>query len=127
MQCPTCGLVFRREDLVSVMGDLETWRCHACGRETWATVSRVLPQCRDDRQVRAFVRWAGDAPTARELVALRAVVPAFRDKGLSEVRDAVRGIRRWDLGEVPRQYATHELSELVRRHGLSLELVEGPA
>jgi len=87
-------------------------------------VNRGLALARDDRRVRAFVRWAGEAPTAQELVALRAVVPAFRDRGIGEVRETVRGLHRWDLGELARPYATNELSELVFGHGLSLDLVE---
>src|SRR5258708_7005892 len=97
--CPTCGFAFRREDLVSQIGDLETWRCSKCEKETWATVSRLLPPgARDETRVRAFVQWAGGFPTPQELIALRAVVPAFRDRGIADVREAVKGLASWELG-----------------------------
>jgi hypothetical protein len=106
------------------MGDLETWRCGRCGYETCATVCHLVPPdlC-DETRVRALVRWAGETPTARELFGLRAIVPAFRDRGIAEVRETVRGLTSWELGEFARPYALSELTVLVQRHGLSLHLV----
>ncbi len=86
-------------------------------------VSRILSTERDTSTVRAFVCWAGDVPSPQELIALCAVVDSFRALGLAGVKQTVRGLRRWELGEFPKPYAVHELSELVQRHGLSLQLI----
>ena len=123
MNCPSCGSTLAQQDLASEVGDLVSWRCPACGNESWATVCRILDG-RDETCVRVVVRWTGEVPNPRELFALRALVPAFRDQGVSEIAEAVRGRQSWELGEFPRPYAQAELTEMARQHGLSLELHE---
>jgi hypothetical protein len=123
MNCPLCGLTLAQNDFVSEVGDLASWLCPTCGKKSWATVCRVI-NGRDETRVRAVVRWKGEKPSPRELLALRAVVPAFRDRGIADVAEAVRDRQSWELGEFSRPYAQAELTLVTRQHGLLLELQE---
>jgi hypothetical protein len=124
--CQYCGTAIHLENRIASIGDLETFRCPSCDKEVLMTVSRAFSELRerDETMVRAVLRWHGSELSAKELSGLRRVVPDFRNVGLSEVKQAVKGKHSWELGVFTRPYALAELTTLVSENGLTLELQE---
>jgi hypothetical protein len=122
--CLGCGAIVSAENRVAQTGDLETYRCPSCDKEWFVNVSRAFPELHDEVKVRALLRWHGNKPSPVELSGLRQVVSEFRDLGLLDVLEAVRGKSSWELGIFPRPYALAELMILAKKNGLTLELEE---
>jgi hypothetical protein len=60
---------------------------------------------------RIVIHFQSNQPSAQELLALRRVFSQFRDVPPSQIRDAVGGCGKMDIGEMP----THEARGLVER------------
>ena len=115
MNCKQCSGAL---ELCEVRGHLETWRCPACGWETWSTVSKVDPPRRPgpDR-AHVFVTWQGGQPSLREVQHVRALLPSLQHRGILELRAEWASTQELDLGELAIDEATRVL-EKAREFGL---------
>ena len=125
LDCSHCGGLLQIENRVSEFGDLETYLCPICGRDTSVMVARSWPSlCPiDNRRARVLIRWAGDKPTAKELVALRKFVPDFQNYGIAQVQEVINGKSFWNLGEFDLPIAKGELTQEAHKLGLALALI----
>jgi hypothetical protein len=67
-------------------------------------------------RVRLVARWYGGTPSAQELAALQSLLPAARDRPLSELAEEARGSAGWVLGVFPPEEgeAAREAAERAR-------------
>lgn len=107
--CKRCSTRLER---VELRGHLETWRCPACGWETWATVSfGDLPRVQGDHSVHLFLRWKTGTPSLSEVQQIRALLPSFQQRGVNDLRKEWGMLSEIDLGEFSVGDATRVLRE----------------
>ena len=120
MRCPECGGILAEVDL---LGDLLTYRCSSCGRETWSSISRPIAGVPDIvEEWNVIVEWRNkDRPSSDEILAVRREVEWMARLPLTEAADALRATPRLLVATLNRREAA-ELSQTLERRGLHVKL-----
>jgi hypothetical protein len=95
--------------------------CHACGWEQGSTSIRPDELYCGEGQMRAIIHWAGDEPTAKEVLAVKKIVFAFQSHSIPELLALFAESPTRELGIFFNPIAK-QLSLQARAVGLRVEL-----
>lgn len=110
--CPRCVNPIVREDFDGTERGVERYRCSSCGYLQWVEALQApSPGTAPPRPPKTvIVRWHGRSRSSRELVAIRTLVPALRDRPIADVCKLVAGpdyvigtFEPWEADEIAAQ------------------------
>lgn len=121
--CPICKAMMFSE--IGGKSALRRMKCSFCGHEEFHLVHYVTDEehaaaAEASRWVTVFIVWKTGRPTAAELVCLRHVVTAWRDKPLVEVRDMLDDSVRHCLGEFE-LWNARDMQKKAQKLGVTIE------
>jgi DNA-directed RNA polymerase subunit M/transcription elongation factor TFIIS len=124
--CPKCKAMMSSP--VGELSAIQRMSCGFCGYKTFYHVHHVTDEehaatAEESKWVKVFIVWETGHPTAAELVGLRQVVTAWRDKALSEVRDMLGNPVRHCLGEFE-LWRAKEMKEKGQTVGVTIKWSE---
>jgi DNA-directed RNA polymerase subunit RPC12/RpoP len=122
MRCANCGGEMILSESVSAVG---TYTCADCGNRIEAvrtpSEESLRRHVRQFSRVRVTIEWEGEEPSGREIMALKRLVPEFRNASLQNLRQHLRSKRAWDLGLMAAQQA-EETRRLADQLGVTVRL-----
>ena len=118
-RCEKCGGELQHaED----KGMLERYECIKCGHSHWVTFTPPVAAELGKTSWKVIVRWAGEAPTRKELAALRSISSRFSTMKARDVLELARKERVLEVGDYPREEAD-ELIRKGREMGLNVQVL----
>jgi hypothetical protein len=121
-RCPHCDHEIRADDLLSRQGELEVYRCAACGRPVELMAVHEVPEA---GSFRVTVTWPAGMSDVHVAGALRKLLPELRQRSLPDLRAFVGERTAVAIPELNESEANALVAE-ARRLGLDAERAREP-
>ncbi|MBI5547817.1 MAG: hypothetical protein HY901_28375 [Deltaproteobacteria bacterium] len=102
-------------------------RCNRCGHRQAVVIHTDPPTAAKlDQYVAVYARWAAERPTAKELSAVRKLVPSLAEVPISELMSKVGHGKTFTIGEFPNYQVETELRKTADHLGIHIEFAPLP-